>query len=384
MEQFSYDPVITQEEIATFRLFTPLRPPEHGTALVLEPHRGEPVLVRPGEAVPEARFGAYQRMSLVDTAEHRLALAVTLISRDPGFGFRAWVTLSCRVTDPVAVVERGIRDMAPTLRGPLRAMLRGVSRRYDISQFHETEQALNEAVASFHGDSAIRLRRLAVELQVDEEEITTGGRAYRDRLREQRLDSMGRAYHLRLLREEGTEALIAGMLEREGDRAVLEWIRSEEASERAELMRALDVVMSRNEGEREPFDTAEIERSIVDRLVEGGSRTTGGIGRVRGVSTGDADRSRPRELEEAPRGSGARGRTVRAEFTDTPPPGPPEDEPLPRTGAVGRGTAEPDTDPRPAAPRGRERRPRPSGGGARSSGVSRVRGVRRDPDGGDL
>lgn len=373
MEQFSYDPVLRQEEIQTFRLFTPLRPPESGTAMVLEPHRGTSVLVRPGEEVPEARFGAYQRMFLVDTSEHRLGFSVTLVSRDPGFGFRAAVGLSCRVIDPVAVVERGIRDMASTLRGPLRRMLRSVSSRYDISQFHETEQALNDAVSSFPGDSAIRLRRIVIELQVDEEEITTGGRAYRDKLREQRLDSMGRAYNLRLLREEGPEALIAGMLEKEGDRAVLEWIRSEEVSERAELMRALDVVMSRNEGEREPFDTAEIERMIVDRLVDGGSRSTGGLGRVKGVRTGGG----PRELEEAP--PEPRGRTVRAEFADV---GPPEDEPLP-----GSGHTEPEVDTapkrdeRPFRSRVQERRPRPSGGGIGPRG-SRVRGVRRDGDGG--
>ncbi|MFF8767762.1 hypothetical protein ACF07Q_24870 [Nocardiopsis dassonvillei] len=381
MEQFSYDPVLRQEEIQTFRLFTPLRPPEHGTAMVLEPHHGDALLIRPGEAVPEARFGAYQRMFLVDTAEHRLGFLVTLVSRDPGFGFRAGVTLSCRVVDPVAVVERGIRDMASTLRGPLRRLLRNVSSSYDISQFHETEQALNEAVASFHGDSAIRLRRVVVELQLDEEEITTGGRAYRDKLREQRLDSMGRAYNLRLLREEGPEALIAGMLEREGDRAVLEWIRSEEASERAELMRALEVVMSRNEGEREPFDTAEIERTIVDRLVDGGSRTIGGIGRVRGVSGGGrAGRDRARELEGP--SSGTPEHTVRAEFADTYPEGPPEDEPLP---AVGRtepaAAAVPVEDPRSARPRRQEGRSRSTGSDAGSRG-SRVRGVRRDGDGG--
>ncbi|XKK40127.1 hypothetical protein HFP72_04975 [Nocardiopsis sp. ARC36] len=113
MEQFSYDPVLRQEEIQPFRLFKPIQPPEHGTAMVLEPQRGDALLVRPGEPVPDARFGVYQRMSLVDTTEHRLAFAVTLVSRDPSFGFRAAVTLSCRVADPVAVVQRGIRDMAP-------------------------------------------------------------------------------------------------------------------------------------------------------------------------------------------------------------------------------------------------------------------------------
>ncbi|WP_433700783.1 SPFH domain-containing protein [Nocardiopsis sp. CA-288880] len=373
MEQFSYDPVLRQEEIQPFRLFKPIQPPEHGTAMVLEPQRGDALLVRPGEPVPDARFGVYQRMSLVDTTEHRLAFAVTLVSRDPSFGFRAAVTLSCRVADPVAVVQRGIRDMAPTLRGPLRGMLREVSRRYDISEFHEGEQALNEAVGSFHGDSAIRLRRIVVELQLDEDEITTGGRAYRDKLREQRLDSMGRSYNLRLLREEGPEALIAGMLEKEGDRAVLEWIRSEETADRAELMRALEVVMEHNEGEREPFDTAEIERTIVDRLVDSRSRTTGGIGRVRGTRGGAAlpEPVRPRELGGAP---DEPERTVRAEFEGPAPSGPPEDEPLPAAGTP------PEEEP-PARPRGPGGSPR--AGTDRGDGrprTSRVRGLR--PEGG--
>ncbi|GAB3698342.1 hypothetical protein [Nocardiopsis oceani] len=379
MEQISYDPVLGQEEIQPFRLFKPIQPPEHGTAMVLEPLRGSAVPVRPGEAVPDARFGAYQRMSLVDTTEHRLAFAVALVSRDPAFGFRAGVSLSCRVIDPVAVVERGIRDMAPTLKGPMHGMLRSVSRRYDIGEFHECEQALNEALSSFHGDSAIALRRIVVELQLDEEELTTGGRAYRDKLRQQRLDFMSRSHNLKLLREEGPEALIAGMLEREGDRAVLEWIRSEESADRAELMRALEVVMGHNEGEREPFDTAEIERTIVDRLVDSRSRTAGGIGRVRGtIGSGDAPEPRSAkaiESFEEPAGHTIPARkTEGADFIAEPPSEPPEDEPLPAPGGV---EGKPRTSAPPPA-----RAERPSSGGSGSPRASRVRGVRPRPDDG--
>ncbi|WP_306369540.1 hypothetical protein [Nocardiopsis sp. CC223A] len=383
MEQLSYDPLLTQEEIQPFRLFKPLQSPEHGTAMVLEPHKGQAVLVRPGEEVPDARFGTYKRMSLIDTGEHRLAFQVTLVSRDPSFGFRATVTLSCRVIDPVGVVQRGIRDMAPTLKGPLKRMLRDVSGRFDISEFHETERALNESVAAFTGDSAIRLRRIVVELQVDEEEITTGGRAFRDKMRAQRLDAMGRSYNLRILREEGPEALLAGMLEREGERAVLEWIRSEEVAERAELMRALDMVMGHSSEDREPFDSAEIERDIVHRLIEDrSSRTTGSIGRVRGaLGSGRSPGHRPpRELEggTGPEEAGdrrrPRGRTIHGEFDAPVPVGPPEDEPLPPTEQEERRARRPergdtfsDTD------RAQQHRPR----------TSRVRGVRGDGRGND-
>lgn len=382
MEQFSYDPILGHEEIQPFRLFKPLRPPEYGTAMVLEPHRGDAVVVRPGEEVPEARFGAYQRMSLVDTTEHRLAFGVTLVSRDPAFGFRAAVTLSCRVSDPTAIISRGIRDMTPALKGPMRGMLRSVSRRYDIAEFHECERALNEAVDTFHGDSAIRLRRAVVELQLDEDEITTGGRAYRDRLRQQRLDSMSRSYNLRMLREEGPEALLAGMLEKEGERSVLEWIRAEETADRAELMRALEVVMGHNEGEREPFDTADIERTIVDRLVDSRSRTTGRFGRVRGTIASaeegvpDPHRALDGRFDE-PTERAATVRPARADHSSARVPSePPADEPLPTPGRT-----EDAPDPSPSLPlktRGRkpksENHPRPRSG--------RVRGVRLDPEDG--
>ncbi len=378
MSELTYNPVLEDRTLPKWRLGSPLRPPGPGQALVLVQADGAPLTIRSGDEVPSARFGQYQSAFTVDLTEHRLILDVEpLLSRDPTFSFRGRVDLVSQVTDPAEVVRRGIRDMSGALYGHLRKMLREVSRDYDIAEFHEAEMALNATLRDFTGDSAIRLRNIHLELLVDEDEVAASGRDYRDVVRETRLDRMKRERHLDLLREEGEAGLVAEVMEREGPRAALAWAEKRHADERNARLAAAEMVLKRGDADREPFEQAELERTVVeDILGDGGlfgegsrrSRLKGALASSR--SAEPEPREEPREAAERPPlkgrvepprdtsddsrlGEATRRRhdpapsDVSSSFT------PPDDEPLPSSG-WGRAARERETKERGAEKRGPE------------------------------
>ncbi|WP_151484059.1 hypothetical protein [Streptomyces albicerus] len=173
----TYDPLVGRQPLPRVRLLSPLRTPPPGRALVLVPEAGPVLTVRPGEPVPDARYGVYQGMFTVDTTEHRLVLALRLAGRDASASFPCRVELMCQVTDPAAVVARGIRDMSATWYGPVHERLRKVSRTYDAGRFREAEEALNTALRDFTGDSAVRLHGARVELLAHSDPFDTPRRS---------------------------------------------------------------------------------------------------------------------------------------------------------------------------------------------------------------
>ncbi|TDB86953.1 hypothetical protein E1264_16245 [Actinomadura sp. KC216] len=342
----TYDPVLEQRPIPLIRVFNPLRAPAPGTALVLVPHEGHATTIRHGEPVPDARYGVHQYSVLVDLAEHRLAFEMPLVSRDPGFVFRGRVVVGCRVGEPAVVVERGIRDVGATLYDPIRHMLRPVARRFDISAFHEAEETLNQRLASFPGDSALRLRGSTVELLLDDDEIVKAARDYRDVRRRNRLEGMRRDEHLEWMNRHGVEGLLAEIMERDGPRAVLDWINRAEADERRELLDTLSKLFSRTGVDREPFDHIEAEREVVNRIIGGPNVAFGG--------------TRPRRARDVPP-------------QDLPPASVPyndDDAPPPQYGYASDGA-----DPFPESPVGDP--PGSAPHDTAGSRTSRVRGIRR-------
>lgn len=392
MAQTTYDPVLKVEEIAQLRLFRPLRPPVPGQALVLVPHEGPATAVWPGDTIPSPRIGAWQSAFTLDVADHRLVLELPLLSRDATFAFQSSLALTCRVTNPVAVAARGIRDMSAALADPLRRMLRRVSRYYDISEFHEAEEALNEAVDGLAGDDAIELSSLQVELLVDADEVASSGRSFRDVARETRLAAMRRQRHLDMLRADGVEGLIAEILEHEGAAAAWNYIEKAEEAERAELRTTLEMILKRGDKDREPFETAEAERAVLGRVLGGSAAPFGGMrgSRVHGsaLPLGKEERvapSSPRAVRRdtppyepyqdapAPSGSGFAAEDADGAVTA----GPPEDEPLGPTESARTAPFSRRYDPRPQAASTPENAP--ADGAAPPPRTSRVRGV-HSPD----
>ncbi|MFG2826021.1 hypothetical protein ACGFWI_00825 [Streptomyces sp. NPDC048434] len=372
MEELTYDPVLDSQTVPRWRLLNPLRPPAPGRALVLVPDSGVALTVRPGEEIPDARFGTYQSVFTVDLTEHRLILDIALLSRDATFSFRSRVDVVCRVADPAEVVARGIRDMSGALYGHLRRMLRRVSREYDIGEFHEAEEALNRAVRDFTGDSAVRLRNTHVELLVDEDEIAASGREFRDVVRETRLDGMRRTRHLDMIRDDGVEGIIAEIMEREGPRAALAWIEKGETEKREARLQAMRMVLERGDAHREPFEQTELERAVVEDVLGDGEGPFGGVrrGRLRGALAAGPRSERPEperraEEDESPSRGALRGEVVPPR-RDT---APPEDEPVPPRRTADESAAPPSSGSAPSDSAPTER-------------VSRVRGTAKRPGGG--
>ncbi|GAA3569873.1 hypothetical protein GCM10022419_058460 [Nonomuraea rosea] len=293
MEEYTYNPIAKSTSLPLVLPRMPLRPPAPGSALVLAPRKGDLLTIRNGEAIPDAWYGTYRHVFLVDTTEHRLVLRMPLLSQDPAFGFPSLVRLNCRVADPAEIVARGIVDVSAALYLPLQRMLRQVSRNYDIGELHLAEDALSESVRVFTGDSAIRLRNITVELVVDGDEVLAGGRRYREIERETRLIEMRRERHLRMLRKDGAEGLVAEIMEREGPRAAYDIIAGAEREERGELLAAWNKMMegSRSE-EREPWEFLQAERALRDRITGDSAAPFGGIrsSRLRGSLAADAER----------------------------------------------------------------------------------------------
>ncbi|GAB7102750.1 hypothetical protein JCM4814A_10640 [Streptomyces phaeofaciens JCM 4814] len=445
MEEQTYDPILSSDDVPKWRLTDPLRPPAPDRALVLVRDSGPSLTVRSGEEIPSSRFGAYRSVFTVDMTEHRLVLDIDVPSRDHTFSFRSRVDLVCRVADPAKVVERGIRDMSGALYGYLRKTLRTVARDYDIAEFHEAEIALNSALTSFGGDDAVRLRNIQIELLVDEEETAASGREFRNVVRETRLDGMRRRRHLDMIREEGVDGLIAEIMEKEGPRAALAWIEKGEAEKREVRREVMRMVLERGDGDREPFEQAELERAVLEEVLRDGDglfetatrrgRLRGSLARALEPGTGEDDREplrgevvRDRSEEEggrrgspAERGDGESRGAPRSRVSGRRPtrptgpaarPGrPPDDEPLPderpaaaggrvhdaderrtdrtrddrRADPGGRPPTTGDADSRISdAPRRTDGRTAPAGGSADDSAprVSRVRGTAKRPHGG--
>ncbi|WP_147472702.1 hypothetical protein [Streptomyces triticirhizae] len=368
----TYDPVLDSQPVPRMRLLSPLRPPAPGRALVLVPDHGTALTVKAGEEVPDARFGAYQTVFTVDMSEHRVTMDIPLLSRDPTFSFRGRVSLFCRVADPAEVVARRIRDMSGAMYGHIKRMLRRVSREFDIAEFHEAEEALNVEVRDFTGDSAIHVRGIQVELLVDDDEIAASGRAYRDVVRETRLADMRRRRHLDLIREEGADGLLAEIMEQEGARAALDRLERSEAERREARLAAMRMVLERGDGHREPFEQAELERAVLDEVLDEdrhrGRRLRGALASAAGPLSPDSPSAKPisagpvptepaRDHEPVRAGSVVRGEVLADGFEQPPP-----DEPL--TGTEGGGS--PASGSAPATPAGSGPSPRP---------VSRLRGT---------
>ncbi|MGC7100343.1 hypothetical protein ACPZ19_37155 [Amycolatopsis lurida] len=163
----TFDPILEVRRPRAVRLFAPITPPRRGTALVLEPREGEPVVVDADGRVPDAWLGNYLRTWVVDLADHELGFTEPLPAEDPDLLFDAEVRCTCRVDSPGQVVRRRVRDVAATVRPALAAFLRRISAGYDIGDYAEAEADLNAQLEFFTADPALHIGPCVVRLRVD-------------------------------------------------------------------------------------------------------------------------------------------------------------------------------------------------------------------------
>lgn len=267
MANVTYDPILEVQELRRFRVFTPLSPPRHGTALVLEPEVGEPLLITAGTRVPDARLGHYKRSSLVDLGQHGLRMEEQLPSRDPAFLFRSTVTFSCQVAEPEVFALRGIHDMAGCLRPALVRVMRDVARRYDISDFNAAEAALNRALDEFPADPAVHLGEFLVELSAGDEAAARSSTDYYNASRDTRMEGDRRRTMSGVVAG-GRDEMIAQWLATHGGdpSAILDAEAEAKAQETHNLLQAMSILASSG-GDTEPFDTREERSRLLSRFL---------------------------------------------------------------------------------------------------------------------
>ncbi|MEU1202294.1 PE-PGRS family protein [Streptomyces sp. NPDC005813] len=181
------DPVLTVRPIARFD-YTARRPVtaiDH--ALVFVTAKGAyDVFVpphRPSRSDAAAR--RYTSVYEVDMGSHPVQLELELPSDDDAFSFGATADLTWRVSDPVAYVASGERDVPTRLTRELHRLARPVSRGFAVEDSPSAERAVQQAVAAggFTAGTGLAVT-CVVRLRLDDEAI-----AHRRRQRSLRYES---------------------------------------------------------------------------------------------------------------------------------------------------------------------------------------------------
>lgn len=105
----------------------------------------------------EALSGTYRTMYEVDMSRHETHMSsggADLPTRDDRFSFVATVTVGWQVSAPDVVVREGVRDGGAVVSRRVLGLMRGVSRRYEITDCEQVEQEINDLHRS--GPIAIR------------------------------------------------------------------------------------------------------------------------------------------------------------------------------------------------------------------------------------
>ncbi|MFI7596599.1 hypothetical protein [Actinoplanes sp. NPDC049681] len=112
----------------------------------------------------EALSGTYRTMYEVDMSRHETHMSSgggDLPTRDDRFSFVATVTVGWQVSAPDVVVREGVRDGGAVVSRRVLGLMRGVSRRYEITDCEKVEQEINDLHRS--GPIAIREFGLTID-----------------------------------------------------------------------------------------------------------------------------------------------------------------------------------------------------------------------------
>lgn len=236
-----------------------------GTALVLERAVGEPLVVRPGDRVPEARMGNYRRLYRVDIANRGLSFTLTAPSTDPTFPFSVTVSFACQITDPVVIARDTVRDMTAALRPSLTTVVRDAAAHFDVLQPAAAQAAITARLNSAAPASAVRLSGFAVTVDAeDTAEIVTAKREIR--VQEMRRDAM------RPVAGGGRDEMLAHVMAITGGDPTPLLDREQEAKERTTQasLDALRVLMG-SPTKLEDFNTTRISEQAMGTFFGDGS-----------------------------------------------------------------------------------------------------------------
>ncbi|MFF3321318.1 PE-PGRS family protein [Streptomyces sp. NPDC002889] len=218
------DPVLTVRPISRFD-YTARRPVmaiDH--ALVFAMAKGSyDVFIPPHRPTrADAATRRYTSVYEVDMGSHPVQLELELPSDDDAFAFGAVADLTWRVSDPVAYVAGGERDVPTRLARELHHLARPVSRRFSIENSPAAEAAVQQAVETGGFAAGIGLAvSCLVRMRLDEEAIAHRKRQRSLRYKNEMLDpehqyrlrQAQQVHELEVLRQQQAQELTARKIE---------------------------------------------------------------------------------------------------------------------------------------------------------------------------
>ncbi|MGY0236941.1 hypothetical protein [Longispora urticae] len=136
--------ILSNEPVSRFQVLGRRPQLGAGVALVYSDSRGQVSAVRGQPTRGELAFAGYTRQYEVDVARHHDQLTLDLPSKVDSYVFRCEFGVVWYVSDPERIVRDQIDDGLKVIRFHLHAKLQSVSREYEIDEYRNFEQRINE------------------------------------------------------------------------------------------------------------------------------------------------------------------------------------------------------------------------------------------------
>lgn len=256
----TYNPILDRADVPRRWFGSSMTPPELGTAVVLVPKSGDPVVVWHGQRLPSTRIGEHRRY-VVDIANRGISFEMRAASANPVFPFAITVELACRVMNPFTIARDNIQDMTAALMPSLAREVRDTAALFDVLRPTEAARAIELRLGSAQPSGDVELTGYSVTVAP---ENTQGYVEAKQELGVQQLRRDG----MKEVAQGSTEAQIAQLLAtNNGDiREVLEYITNERDHDDAVKLKALEIAMG---GNLEDMDAADVQRNALTNIFGG-------------------------------------------------------------------------------------------------------------------
>lgn len=256
----TYNPILDREDVPRRWFRSSMTPPELGTAVVLVPKSGDPVVIWHGQRPQSTSIGKHRRY-VVDIANRGISFDMKAASANPVFPFAITVELACRVTNPFTIVRDNIQDMTAALMPSLAREVRDIAAMFDVLRPTEAARAIELRLGSAQPSGDVELTGYSVTVAP---ENTQGYVEAKQELGVQQLRRDG----MKEVAQGSAEAQIAQLLAtNHGDiREVLDYITNERNHDDAVKLKALEIAMG---GDLEDMDAADVQRNALTNIFGG-------------------------------------------------------------------------------------------------------------------
>ncbi len=164
-----FNPIIRAEPFK-WGMFQSVPSAMPGTALVFTGN-APPLVLYPGQRIGrgELRWNKYTYLYQIDIADHLLTIQSKLPCSTDAFEFDADVNFLCSVDNPLAIVHRNLTNVDAFIEPMILQIMRDVSRRYNVDQSGDAEQAITMVVKDRVYEAGFKLNRFIINLKLEDE-----------------------------------------------------------------------------------------------------------------------------------------------------------------------------------------------------------------------